>query len=82
MRSPPSSAMLAAVSQPVTIVLIAGSVAIVGYLIGSVPVANLVARRRGTGDLRELGDRNPGYWNAREQIGAGAAVPVFVGDVA
>lgn len=54
----------------------------VGYLIGSIPVANLVARRRATLDLREVGDRNPGYWNAREQLGRRAAVPVFVGDVA
>jgi glycerol-3-phosphate acyltransferase PlsY len=41
-------------------------------------VAALVTRR----DLRAVGDRNPGYWNARETVGRRAAVPVFVGDVA
>ena len=44
--------------------------------------ADLVARRRGAGDLRETGDGNPGFWNARETLGRRAAVPVFVGDVA
>jgi len=55
---------------------------VVGYLVGSIPVANLVARRRADLDLREVGDRNPGFWNARETLGRMAAVPVFVGDVA
>lgn len=57
-------------------------VASVGYLIGSIPVANLVAARRSSVDLREVGDRNPGYWNARETLGRRAAIPVFVGDMA
>lgn len=55
---------------------------VVGYLIGSLPVANLVARRRADVDLRTVGDRNPGFWNARETLGRSAAVPVFIGDVA
>jgi glycerol-3-phosphate acyltransferase PlsY len=55
---------------------------IAGYLVGSIPVANLVAARRARVDLREVGDRNPGYWNAKEALGRRAAVPVFVGDVA
>jgi len=54
--------------------------AIVGYLVGSIPVANVVARRRAAVDLREVGDRNPGYWNAKETLGRRAALPVFVGD--
>jgi glycerol-3-phosphate acyltransferase PlsY len=53
-------------------------VALIGYLLGSIPVAALVTRR----DLRAVGDHNPGYWNARETVGRRAAVPVFVGDVA
>ncbi len=53
-----------------------------GYLIGSVPVAGLVARRRAGLDLRDVGDRNPGYWNAKETLGRRAALPVFAGDVA
>jgi glycerol-3-phosphate acyltransferase PlsY len=56
--------------------------ALVGYLLGSLPLANLVVRLHGVRDLRELGDRNPGYWNAREQLGGRAAVPVFVLDTA
>jgi glycerol-3-phosphate acyltransferase PlsY len=55
---------------------------VAGYLIGSIPVANLVARRRAAVDLRTVGDRNPGFWNARETLGKKAAVPVFVGDLA
>ena len=55
---------------------------VVGYLIGCIQVANLVARRRASVDLRDVGDRNPGFWNARETLGRRAAVPVFVGDVA
>lgn len=51
-----------------------------GYLLGSIPVAVLVARRRGV-DPREVGDRNPGYWNVKEQLGRRASLPVFAGDV-
>lgn len=57
-------------------------VVLLGYLIGSIPIANVIARRRASVDLREVGDRNPGFWNARETMGRMAAVPVFVGDVA
>lgn len=55
---------------------------VVGYLFGCIQVANLVARRRAALDLRDVGDRNPGFWNARETLGRKAAVPVFVGDIA
>lgn len=55
---------------------------VVGYVLGSIQIANLVARRRGAVDLRNVGDRNPGFWNARETLGRMAAVPVFVGDIA
>jgi glycerol-3-phosphate acyltransferase PlsY len=54
---------------------------VAGYLLGSIPVAVLVARTRGF-DPRAVGDRNPGYWNVKEQVGARASLPVFVGDVA
>jgi glycerol-3-phosphate acyltransferase PlsY len=53
--------------------------AIAGYLLGSVPVALLVARRYGV-DLRRTGDGNPGAWNALEQLGARRAWPAFAGD--
>lgn len=70
--------MLAAVPRPYATVL-AG---VAGYLVGSIGVADIVARRHGIDDLRAVGDRNPGYWNTKEQLGPCAAVPVFVGDVA
>ena len=56
-------------------------VIVVGYLVGSLPVASWTARRHGVDDLRDVGDHNPGYWNAKEQLGTRAALPVFVGDV-
>jgi len=54
---------------------------VIGYLLGSIPVAVLVGRARGV-DPRDVGDRNPGYWNVKEQLGRRASVPVFGGDVA
>lgn len=53
--------------------------AVAGYLLGSVPVAVIVAGRRWL-DPRDLGDGNPGFWNVKEQLGREAAVPVFIGD--
>jgi glycerol-3-phosphate acyltransferase PlsY len=55
---------------------------VIGYLVGPIPVANLVAARRARIDLRDVGDRNPGFWNARETLGRKAAIPVFIGDSA
>jgi glycerol-3-phosphate acyltransferase PlsY len=55
---------------------------VIGYLVGSIPVANLVAARRARIDLRDVGDRNPGFWNAQETLGRTAAIPVFIGDSA
>ena len=52
--------------------------AVVGYLLGSIPTADLVS---GSVDLRDVGDRNPGYWNARQALGSRTALPVLVGDV-
>ncbi len=51
-----------------------------GYLLGSVPVAVLVGRAHGF-DPRDVGDRNPGFWNVMERLGWKAAVPVFAGDM-
>ena len=56
---------------------VAGCVA--GYLLGSVPVALLVARRHGV-DLYAVGDGNPGAWNALEHLGGRRAWPAFIGD--
>jgi glycerol-3-phosphate acyltransferase PlsY len=59
------------------------AVAIAGYLLGSIPTADLVVGRgRHRVDLRAVGDRNPGYWNAKEQLGRRAAFPVLAVDVA
>ena len=66
------------VSTPTGVVV----TAVVGYLLGSIPVADLVAHRRSAVDLRDVGDHNPGYWNAKATLGRRAALPIFVGDVA
>ena len=52
---------------------------VVAYLLGSIPSAVVVARRRDV-DIRAVGDRNPGYWNARETLGFRAALPVLAVD--
>ncbi len=70
--------MLAAVPSLVAILLAISA----GYLLGSITVAGRVARRHGVSDLRRVGDRNPGYWNARQQLGNRAALPIFVVDTA
>lgn len=56
-----------------------GLAIIMGYLLGSVPVALLVARRHDV-DLHATGDGNPGAWNALEQLGGRRAWPAFIGD--
>ena len=55
--------------------------ALVGYLLGSIPVAVLVGRRHRI-DPRAVGDRNPGWWNVRAQLGTRGAAPVLAGDTA
>jgi acyl phosphate:glycerol-3-phosphate acyltransferase len=52
---------------------------VIGYILGSIPVSLLVARRHGV-DLRATADGNPGAWNALEQLGARRAWPAFAGD--
>lgn len=68
-----------------SIVVIVGILALsglAGYLIGSIPVANIVASRAGGVDLRTVGDRNPGFWNAMQTLGGRASTLVFIGDAA
>jgi glycerol-3-phosphate acyltransferase PlsY len=55
---------------------------VVGYVVGSVPLANSVARRRGAPDLRDVGDRNPGFWNSRSVLTSRDSTVVFIGDLA
>lgn len=69
-------AMVAA-STPVTPIAVMVAI-VVGYLLGSIPVARVVTGR----DLRAAGDGNPGYWNAKQTLGRRAALPVFAGDMA
>lgn len=76
MQCDPRSAMLAPMNLGHPIV-----VALFAYLIGSLPLANVVARRAGAPDLRELGDKNPGFWNAKAHLSTGSSTVVFVGDV-
>lgn len=55
-----------------------------GYLIGTFPTADLVARRwsRGRVDLRTTGSGNPGTVNATSVLGVRAGATVLAGDIA
>ena len=55
-----------------------------GYLLGTFPTADLVARRRSGGavDLRSAGSGNPGGANALKVLGTRAGLEVLGGDVA
>lgn len=61
-----------------------GVAALLGYLLGTFPTADLVARRasRGAIDLRSSGSGNPGTANAVKVLGARAGARVLAGDVA
>jgi len=58
--------------------------AVVGYLLGTFPTADLVARRSSDGlvDLRKVGSGNPGTANAAQMLGARAGAAVLGGDIA
>ncbi|MCH7790527.1 MAG: glycerol-3-phosphate acyltransferase, partial [Acidobacteria bacterium] len=48
-----------------------GTAAALGYLAGSTPVADFVARRSGSeDDLRSVGSGNPGAMNAAQSLGS------------
>lgn len=55
---------------------------LVGYALGTVPMADVVARRRGGIDLRRTGSGNPGSLNAAAVLGARAGSVVLAGDIA
>ncbi len=61
--------------------MIEATALLVGYLVGSLPTANALARLRGI-DLRGGGSGNPGTNNARKLGGYGLAVSVLVVEVA
>lgn len=52
-----------------------------GYLLGTVPSADLVSRRKGV-NLRQVGSRNPGALNAGRALGNPSGRAVLVADVA
>ena len=54
--------------------------AVVGYLVGSVSPATLVARRRGV-DLRDVGSGNPGATNVGRALGRRTGIAVAALDV-
>ena len=54
---------------------------VIGYLIGSIPVADAVARRAGAPNLRDVGDKNPGFWNSRTVLSRNQSLTIFVGDL-
>lgn len=58
--------------------------AVTGYLLGTIPVADLVARRAPGGpvDLRSVGSGNPGGANALRTLGRRAGYTVMGGDIA
>ena len=56
-----------------------GLALIIGYALGSIPVALIVAELHGV-DIYQVGDGNPGAWNTFEVRGVRRAWPVFVGD--
>lgn len=60
-----------------------GAAVVAGYLVGTFPTADLVARlvTDGEVDLRHHGSGNPGTANAIGVLGAGAGAAVLVGDV-
>lgn len=55
----------------------------IGYLLGTIPTADVVARRAGGGavDLRAAGSGNPGAANALALLGPRAGATVMAGDI-
>lgn len=53
---------------------------LIGYVIGSIPTADIVGRLRGV-DLRTTGTGNPGTANALRVVGRGAAVTILALDL-
>ncbi|WP_083908486.1 glycerol-3-phosphate acyltransferase [Ilumatobacter coccineus] len=52
-----------------------------GYLLGTVSTADIVARRLTGSDLRTAGTGNPGAANARKVLGTKAGIAVMAGDI-
>lgn len=56
--------------------------AVIGYLLGGIPVGLIVGRMAGVGDLREYGSGKTGFTNALRAMGKRWAALVVLGDVA
>ena len=55
---------------------------LIGYAVGSLPIAYFVAQQRGGGiDLRRVGSGNVGATNVYRTAGLGAAIAVMIADV-
>lgn len=54
---------------------------VTAYLLGSVPFAYLVSKRRAGLDIRNVGSGNAGATNVLRELGAGPAVTVLAADV-
>lgn len=64
-----------------TTLLPAGALVVVAYLLGSIPVGSLVARRVGGPDLRSVGSGRTGGTNALRALGRKWAAVVVLGDL-
>ncbi len=62
--------------------ILAALAAIIGYLLGSIPTAVIVARIAGAADPRTVGTGNAGATNVALSLGFGAGTLVFAGDYA
>lgn len=65
-----------------TALLQAGGLIVVAYLLGSIPVGSIVARRVGGPDLRSVGSGRTGGTNALRALGRKWAAVVVLGDLA
>lgn len=54
---------------------------VLGYLLGAIPFAWIIARLYGIADLRQVGSGNLGATNVWRSAGAVAGIMVFVGDI-
>lgn len=54
---------------------------VVAYLLGSVPFAYLVSKKRAGVDIRDVGSGNAGATNVLRELGAGPAMTVLAADV-
>lgn len=64
--------------RPLRLAVAAG----LGYLVGTLPSADLATRAAGLGDIRTLGTGNPGAANAIKELGAGWGYAVLGADIA